>query len=99
MNATHHCSFFRQDMIIVDDALSRIIKDQLGPDLTEIYTADWTNMCICHTKYPCTLSLQNAALPRTAALAKQHGIKVFTHESEGVTNRFISTLISEQFGV
>ena len=86
-------------MVIVDDALSRIIKDQLGPDLTEIYTADWTNMCICHTKYPCTLSLQNAVLLRTAALAKQHGIKGFTYEFQSVTNRFISTLMSEQFRV
>jgi hypothetical protein len=99
LDSARNCPFFSQDMVIVDDALCRIIKHQLCPGLTEIYMDDWTSMYIYHTKYPCTLSLQNPVLPQTAAFAKQHGIEVFTYESEGAADRFITTLINEQFKV
>ena len=99
LDSTHKYPFFLQDMRIVDDAFCRIIKDGLCPNLTEIYMDGWKDMVVSETRYPCMLQTQSAVLPRTAALAKDRGIKVFTYESEGATDRFISTLINEQFRV
>lgn len=99
LDSTRKFAFLSQDIAVIDDAFCRIIKDQLCPNLTEIYMDRWRDMYIFPTKPPCTPRLQNALLPRTAALAKDRGIEVFTYESEGATDRFISTLINEQFRV